>query len=54
MALISDPQTIKTEIVSAIGVSAKTIERELIILSEIIRDVGSQMGGHWEIITYGN
>lgn len=55
IALISEkPQTTRAEIASAIGVSAKTIERELATLSEIVRYIGSKKGGHWEIITYGN
>ena len=55
ITLISkNPQTTRAEIASAIGVSAKTIERELATLSEIVCYVGSKKGGHWEIITYGN
>ena len=53
MTLISkNPQTTRAEIASVIGVSAKTIERELVTLSEIVHYVGSKKGGHWEIITY--
>ena len=55
ITLISkNPQTTRAEIASAIGVSAKTIERELATLSKIVCYVGSKKGGHWEIITYGN
>lgn len=55
ITLISkNPQTTRAEIAFTIGVSAKTIERELATLSEIVRYVGSKKGGHWEIITYGN
>lgn len=45
-----NPQTTRVEIASIIGVSSKTIERELAALSDIVRYVGSKKGGHWEII----
>lgn len=55
IALISKrPQTTRAEIASAIGVSAKTIERELAALSAVVRYVGSKKRGYWEIVTYDN
>lgn len=51
IAIIDEnPQTTRVEIASIIGVSSKTIERELAALSDIVRYVGSKKGGHWEII----
>lgn len=51
IAIIDEnPQTTRVEIASIIGVSSKTIERELAALSDIVRYVGSKEGGHWEII----
>ena len=35
---------------AAVGVAAKTIERELNVLSDIVRYVGSKKRGNWEII----
>ncbi len=35
---------------AAVGVAAKTIERELNVLSDIVRYVGSKKSGNWEII----
>ncbi len=35
---------------TAIGVATKTIERELTVLSDIVRYVGSKKSGNWEII----
>ncbi len=54
IALICEnPQTTRAEIATAIGVSAKTIERELAVLSNIVRYIGSKKGGHWEISDNG-
>lgn len=50
--LISDkPQITRAKIASTLGVSTKTIERELTAISDIVRYVGSKKDGHWEIFT---
>ena len=54
IALITEnPQTTRAEIAAKIGVTTKTIERELTTLSDLVRYVGSKKGGHWELI-YNN
>ena len=39
-ALISEnPKTTRAEIATAIGVATKTVERELAVISDIVRDI---------------
>lgn len=52
IALISEhPQITRAEIAISIGVSVKTIERDLAALSEMVRYVGPKKGGRWEILS---
>ena len=54
IALISEnPATTRSAIASVLGVSSKTIERELSALSHIVRYVGPKRGGYWEILNTG-
>lgn len=51
IALIKEnPRTTRAEIGATIGVTTKTVERELATLSDIVRYVGSKKGGHWKIL----
>ncbi len=51
IGIISEnPHSTRAEIASSIGVSPKTIERDLAALSDIVHYVGSKKGGHWEIV----
>ncbi len=52
--ICENPRTTRVEIAQSVGVATKTIERELAVLSDIVRYVGSKKGGHWEILTNGN
>ena len=36
-------------IIKAIGVSAPTIDREIVKMSHLIKRIGPKKGGHWEI-----
>ncbi len=46
-----NPQATRAETASTLGVSAKTIEREIAVLSDIISYSGPKKGGHWVIKT---
>ncbi len=49
--LIQENPTISLEsIAKAIGVSAPTIDREIVKMSHPIKRIGPKKGGHWEII----
>jgi len=41
----------KTQIASALNMSFDILKRELSVMSDIIKYVGSSKGGHWEIVT---
>ncbi len=49
--LIQEDPTISLDsIAKAIGVSAPTIDREIVKMSHLIKRIGPKKGGHWEII----
>ncbi|MBO4438480.1 MAG: DeoR family transcriptional regulator [Spirochaetaceae bacterium] len=53
IALIADTNQISIrELSEKLGVTSKTIQRDLDLLKEkdIIRRVGADKGGHWEIL----
>ena len=45
-----DPTISLDSIAKAIGVSAPTIDREIVKMSHLIKRIGPKKGGHWEII----
>ena len=45
-----DPTISLDSIAKAIGVSAPTIDREIVKMSHLIKHVEPKKGGHWEII----
>ena len=49
-----NPQVTRVEIATAIGVSAKTIERELATMSKTVRHAGSKKKGYWDILPMEN
>ena len=51
LELIQEHPTISLDsIAKAIGVSAPTIDREIVKMSHLIKRIGPKKGGHWEII----
>ena len=51
LELIQENPTISLDsIAKAIGVSAPTIDREIVKMSHLIKRIGPKKGGHWEII----
>ena len=51
LELIQENPTISLDsIAKAIGVSAPTIDREIVKMSHLIKRIGPKKGGYWEII----
>ncbi|MBD5418610.1 MAG: AsnC family protein [Bacteroides sp.] len=51
LELIQEDPTISLDsIAKAIGVSAPTIDLEIVKMSHLIKRIGPKKGGHWEII----
>ena len=50
----NNPKISRSEIAEQIGKSVKNIERRLAEMENIVKFIGSDYSGHWEIITAGD